>query len=231
MLPLGSRFTTSCLSERARASAQYGTWNRMSPYGNCLSMADACYRELRRRLRNDPQLARYADDVELATCNWRRKATSDTRWHTIYMTRFLTHCLVLDPVYHHLDVQLIQVNTVGGAGVHHPDHWPLYCYVSGPGATSTARILVQYHPTHMTTRTYREPPTSAMIPPFLYTDPYTNIRGGLVGGVLNLAYLASKNRYESANGSFPSYDQRSKYLAEPSYPLPDLPTIKPLTSA
>jgi hypothetical protein len=68
------------------------------PYTNFLSMSAACQQELRRILRDDDQLAGYADRVQLVTDNSRQKATSDQDYHCLCIIRLPTEWIVLDPV-------------------------------------------------------------------------------------------------------------------------------------
>jgi hypothetical protein len=157
-------------------------------------MADACYRELR----NDPNLAHYADHVQLATDNWLQKATSDRQYHSMCILRLLNSCIILDPVYHRLGAQFVNLHTIDGAGLAFGTD-PQYCYVSGPGSE---RILVQYEGGNA----YLDrPQTSLRNPGFHYSDPYMDIRGGVAGGVVNLSYPSSKNIYQTSNGFFPSH--------------------------
>jgi hypothetical protein len=46
--------------------------------------------------------------------------------------------------------------------------------------------------------------TGLIFPRIWYTDPYMKIRGGLVGGVANMAYPAAQNLHWAPNGMLPS---------------------------
>jgi hypothetical protein len=167
----------------------------MAPYGNCLAMADTFYVELRRQLRENDQLAQYADRVQLATNNWQQAATSDEDYHVLVMLRFMTFCIVIDPVFCR-QAQAIQLGTVSGVAPN-----VRFCYASGPGG---ARILIGYDSD--VAPLLHHPQTSLLASPlaFDYTDPYMDIKGGVAGGVASLSYPSSKHLYPCEHGCFPS---------------------------
>ena len=180
----------------ARYSAQYGKWASMPPYANCLGMAIACYNELCRRLRRDTQLSQYADRVQLVTDKWSQSATSDQEYHCMAILRLPTHCIVMDLTAHRRGAIKIPLGSIDGEG---HNSW---AYVSGPGG---ARLLVEYEPI-IDYSTFDHPISSTWTnpSPFTYNDPFMDIRGGAVGGVVNLAYPSAKNLYSNEFGSFPS---------------------------
>lgn len=149
----------------------------MHPFGNCLTMAAECYDGLRAKLEAEgPEYAEYVGRVQLVTNNWKQRAKSARDYHCITIVRLPTHCIVIDAVARGTASRV-----------------PLGELYKPPGCSSQgfvyvgigdARLLVEYEPNEPC-YTFARPQSKGR---FEYDDPYADVRGGLAGGIEDLAF-------------------------------------------
>ncbi|KAF1832907.1 hypothetical protein BDW02DRAFT_599565 [Decorospora gaudefroyi] len=75
-------------------------WTALQPFGSCLGASTLIYHALHDAIPNhpDPQVAKYADTVQLLTCA--KHATSETQYHVIVALCFDTFALTIDHPLH-----------------------------------------------------------------------------------------------------------------------------------
>ncbi|KAF2852064.1 hypothetical protein T440DRAFT_447625 [Plenodomus tracheiphilus IPT5] len=195
------------IPEEARRAVRNpnGSWRQMTPYANCLAMASANCNALRKRLQGLARFRRYAYRVELVTNLWEQNAAHDLQYHALCILRLDRFCIVIDPIPYR-GAQRVPLGQIGGHSIETRADADSWAYVRGP---RNARLLVEYAPFNgiqvdVLPRPITRAPGRGM--DVEYSDPFSVIRGGLTGGVLNMAYPSSRNLYTSAvgRGEYPS---------------------------
>lgn len=148
-----------------------------TPYGNCLTMAANCYRSFEKALlaEIDPELARYASQVQLATNNFLQRPESSREHHCVVMLSLWDHFIILDPVAHGYAIKV-------PVGQMWYDSVALFSFIYI--AISNARLLVSYGLNGL----YNSLDCPQSEGKFTYNDQFTPVEGGFTGAIANLAW-------------------------------------------
>ncbi|KAF2247190.1 hypothetical protein BU26DRAFT_343700 [Trematosphaeria pertusa] len=75
-----------------------GIWDDMAPFAHCVGMATLVTKTLRAALQKTPDLADYADHVQLMAWKAGEHITSERHFHALTAIQLSTHCIVIDLV-------------------------------------------------------------------------------------------------------------------------------------